>query len=227
MSFDLKVSTLIVGDSFIWRFLKYVDEESGKDVLGKIDRLLNLYREDVNIEFKGKSGGCFEDLRAITLENLVKEKYDVLILMVGGNDIDGNKRNPDMLSNEVSEFTENLIEAELIKYAVITQIIPRDNPRHMSKEVYRAKADKYNLNMERVASLHTRILYWRHIRLGQRRILSDDGIHLNQTGNYMLYHSLKKALAHVIGHLDKGEDCRCSAANDHKRPRAGKKHQKR
>ena len=63
MSFDLQVKIAIVGDSYVPRLLKYIDQESGKDVLGKIDRLFNLYREDVYIEFKGKPGGEFNDLQ--------------------------------------------------------------------------------------------------------------------------------------------------------------------
>ena len=227
MSFDLKVSALIVGDSYIWRLLKYIDEESEKDVLGKIDRLLNIYREDLNIEFKGKSGGNYKDLREISLKAAMEEKFEVLILMIGGNDLDSGKISPEKLAEEVMEFGQSLIEAELVKYVVITQVVPRDKPLHSPKEVYRTRAEQYNDEVEEMASKTERILFWRHVRMNQRRMLGKDGIHLSNVGNYILYHSLKKALAHVINHLEKGQDCMCSATTNTKRPRAGKKHRKR
>ena len=115
MSFDLQVKVVLVGDSYIPKLLKYIDHESGKDVLGKIDRLFNLYREDVYVQFKGKPGGEFKDLQKLALEEIIKNKTDILILMAGGNDIDGGKEDPETVAMEICDFADTLVEAELVK----------------------------------------------------------------------------------------------------------------
>ena len=65
MSFNLQVDIAIVGSSYIFKLLKYIDREGEKDVLGKIDRVFNLYKENINVQFRGKSGGVFKDLQKL------------------------------------------------------------------------------------------------------------------------------------------------------------------
>lgn len=226
MSFDLQVKIAIVGDSYVPRLLKYIDQESGKDVLGKIDRLFNLYREDVYIEFKGKPGGEFNDLQKLALQEIINNKTDVLVLMAGGNDIDGGKKEPDAVARDIVDFAKTLVEADLVKFVIMTQIIARKNPKFSSADVYKNKARDTNKELETRTRGEEKLIYWSHGRLSYRSSNGPDGIHLSEVGNYLLYHSLKRAIAHAINHLAKDEGCGRRQV-EKKRRRAGRIERKR
>ena len=148
--------------------------------------------------------------------------------MAGGNDIDGGNSEPEKVAGEIYDFSKTLIEAGLVKFIIITQVLNREKPKFSHPNVFKEKAMKVNELVENLTRGEERIIYWSHVRLEQRTACGADGVHLSDVGNYLLYYSLKKALAHVLMHLSQDEACRCTRSEEEKkRHRGGKNHHKR
>ena len=209
MSFGMQVKVSVVGDSYIWRLLKYIDDKRAADILGKYDRAFNLYKEDVEITYDHKSGGLFDDLRKLAKKRVMKGDVDILVMMAGGNDIDMGIVDNKQLADDIFELALDLIEADIVKFVLLTQIINREKPRNLTRNQYRQKAEEFIGKINELSQFHPRIIFWRHDRMRTGRPMHEDGVHLNCVGHYLLYNSLKKALAHLFDHLSRSEECQC------------------
>ena len=222
------IRIIIVGDSYVNRLLNYMD---GQQLTrwGIIEEDFCLTNESLNLTYIGRPGGDFKELRELTLVETIREKTDIVVFMAGGNDLDKGQADPIKLASDILEFAKDLQHSELADFASLTQVLERPSPKYSSRVSYAEKADIFNESLQNLANSHENILYWSHCRLNQsRNYFTEDGVHLNEVGNYSLYFSIKKALAHAIGHHNRGEKCRCpSATQDTRRPRGGYNGKKR
>ena len=222
MACEREARILIVGDSYVNHLLKYIDAQQAKS-WGKIDENFCLNRENLEITFIGRSGAEFRTLRELTLVEAVRKKFDVIIFMAGGNDLDKGNADPSKLAYGIVEFASDMCTSELTKFFVPTQVIIRPYPKFSSHSIYADRTNCFNVTLQHHTTSHRNVLYWSHDRLYQgRNYFASDGVHLNDLGQYSLYFSIKKALAHTIGHLRRGEDCECTHIPNTRRSRGGK-----
>ena len=112
MSFGLQVQVAIVGHSYVRRLLNFIDNRSD-DIIGKIDRAFNLYKEDVDVTYEYKSGGQFKDIKKLAQKRVMRGDVDILVMMAGGNDIEVTA-DIKQLADDAFDISMDLIEADIV-----------------------------------------------------------------------------------------------------------------
>ena len=106
-SFTNKYNITIAGHSYVkWLEDFIINDEV--DMLGKIDTSFGLYKEDIDVKFHAKPGAQLFQLQC-EAHLMLKTKPDIIILIVGGNDIDGGGANSVELALKVYRFGEYLV----------------------------------------------------------------------------------------------------------------------
>ena len=187
----------------------------------------DLYKENVEVTFCSKGGGKIEDIRRLILSKVINKKYDIIIIVGGGNDLDIKEGHPINTAEKMLEMANEFVTKPfpLVKFVTICQIIQRQKTRRLALSEFQENVKIYNSNMLASCKQNSSLIFWSHPRINNSRTaLEADGVHLNNKGNFLLYHSLKKSLAHTIDHLIHNTGCNCEAENPNptSRARAGK-----
>lgn len=122
---------------------------------------------------------------------------EYVIIQVGSNDICNN-------SLDIHTIVTGIYDAAMYalvggaRRVIISQLLPRANPH------YNIKAASVNALLEhKVAEeMETAIVCWRHAGLQnpQMDVLKPDGVHLNDTGLYRYFRSLRGAIIYMLNH---------------------------
>ena len=95
----------------------------------------DIYREELEVIYKYKSGGTIDDVKDMILDLLVKKgkKIDVIIIIAGGNDLDQEQPmgDPMKVAGRMKELVKELTTRPypLVQLVTICQIIARESIR--------------------------------------------------------------------------------------------------
>lgn len=195
---------LFVGHSILVRLFSFllnnIDSRCKQD--------FNL-REEFKIVKKCHSGLSFKKISRIyggsiekLFDNLV---YEMTIIQLGGNDFERFQNRPIKMAKKLVKFAKSLKKIGQTKKIVICHLLPRSegNKRYSlsyKKALkYRSWAKEVNYYLKIFAS--HKFIIWNHqqnFSTFRRSCFLNDGIHLSNHGNLLLYKSIRGAILYAL-----------------------------
>ena len=179
-SMPLKV--LVLGHSFVRRL--------ETDIINQVHPVLSpnlgLVNSDVVVQYLGFSGGnifsLLDDPNNRLDATLRAFPADVIVLQIGGNDIDQKEFDILLHKASVRHLIFRLQELYQVKKVVICGIFPRFKLRMVKLDVYHEKKEKINLDFNLEFFHDPQIHFWRHGSglMSNRDLFRRDGVHLNE-----------------------------------------------
>lgn len=119
----------------------------------------------------------------------------LVILHVGGNDVDSVGLSPQRVGAQLVDFARELVEFG-VSQVVICQLIKRAKWRHFSPEDGTTRVAVVNTFIQAECAGDHHISFWKHKGFWnpRNRIFMRDGVHFNDLGNFKLYRSFRGAL---------------------------------
>ena len=189
---------LMIGHSFVRHLKDFIDKGITEN------HEFDIKTDRISTRYIGIPGGRASDIYSIINSQIRRQKSLLAILLIGGNDISDTRTNPGRTADTIMDTARALIRKGF-KYVVVSQIIPRNTGEHFINRMIEC-----NLRLIALCSIEDQIIFWAHQRVNRNpNIHSRDRTHLNETGNRLLYRSLKNALSHTLAHHRENEPCRC------------------
>ena len=181
---------------------------------------MKLRKVGCRLRFAGRGGRRIteaEEMRQ-AFDDVRTERPDVLLIMIGGNDIDFDTEAGEIAS-AIEVFASRCVWSFGIRQVIVCKVMPRFKaPRRLLRAVprferrqwetdyfamYKSKAREINRLL--ACSLRSRnVRFWDHSGKFKantcRHKYESDGIHLNDRGHWHLYKSLRGA---IISALDR------------------------
>ena len=160
----------------------------------------NFGLSEVEISYLGVRGG-----RVATFKNKLDEVArlapDIIIMHLGGNDLESD-RPPQQVGMELYELAKDYKKLG-VKHVTVCKIIRRAQWRHLSVNEGNARVIIINEFLSAVCDGYREIYSWRHRGLWQpdNGIFREDGVHLNDLGNYKLYKCMRGAVIRAFRSL--------------------------
>ncbi|CAC5423238.1 unnamed protein product [Mytilus coruscus] len=195
----VKHNVLVLGHSFVARL--------GNDV----SRIPSL-RPDFEIDqavvhclgFRGGVvGHLIEDTSGKLHHELHTFRPEMVILQIGGNDID-NKQNyhPQVYMESVKHFITKLQTVYQVQKVVLCEIFPRRKVRQTDVDFYNEEKDMLNRELDSHYSVRhpsPGVVFWYH-RGGitsSEGYFDKHGVHLNDEGTKRFYFSIRRAIGSI------------------------------
>ena len=196
--FSLRFKVAIAGHSYV-KWLHQFILHDNVDLIGKIDTCFGIYKEDVEVEFHPLPGATLFELKCKT-HAILKNNPDIMIIIIGGNELDRAIAEPCELAREVYAYGEYLV-SKGVKYVSFMQVVERNTNKDFG-----VRSELYNSRMRAMTRESPWIRLWDLRRIGLKD-LRPDGVHLNNRGNYFLYNGIKSCIRHAISHIADGTPC--------------------
>ncbi|CAC5405857.1 unnamed protein product [Mytilus coruscus] len=190
---------LILGHSFIKRlFMKIIHTWDSKLVQN-----LNVREAGVRTRFLGFPGGnisrLLKDEHHRIRREILKYPPDIVVLQIGGNDLDCEKFNLHVYISNVVSFINILQGTYGEKKVVVCEIFGRLSLRIPTHVYHYGKQfiDQYfYLQFEN----HPTVNFWFHRSrlVAQDKLFLSDGVHLNVEGTRRFFRSLRGAVLNAI-----------------------------
>ena len=183
---------MILGHSFVRRL--HCDLERQFDGRAKKDFDLST----VNVRLFGTGGRTVAKINNFDLKTVARFSPDVVILEIGTNDL--SNKPPETVGSEIDDLAVKLINDFSVRVVGICSVIPR------ADQNFSDKAELLNRYLSVVVD-NPRVFTWRHKGLYApgHSVLSDDGVHLNPHGQYLLYRSYRGAVLKALKILNQLE----------------------
>lgn len=194
MSAHTSPRILVLGHSFVWRMNKFITETT----FPCVDRHFHL-TDAVPISFHGIGGRTVDSLRASDLHAVSAFNPTVIILEIGSNDLcDPNSAAPEIAAN-ILRLIQILHFQYRVPYIIFSQVLRRRRPPHMTP-AYNNRVPHLNNAVRHLLRQVPFASIWFHTDLLRAKVnvFLQDGVHFNQIGNHLLYHSYQKA---ILRHL--------------------------
>ena len=196
---EIDRTVVILGHSYVRRLKEFIDAGTYT-----VDHEFNIQNKKIDVRYISIPGAKTQTIQDIVDDMFYKKRF-LIILMIGGNDLDGSKGEPGITADKIIHIAKDL-QKRGTKYVIISQIIQRDKGMYVNEKI-----DECNLRLTVLCSLEDKIIFWAHPRInGVRKYLLGDKTNLNQRGNYILYRGLRNGIIHVLKHCENGEPCCCS-----------------
>ena len=179
---------LVLGDSHVYWLERFANDQNLPGTTMRISE----------IRLEGIRGGGIESVKQVRITNLIRAfAPDIVVLHVGGNDIDGHKA-PQLIGMRLYELAKSLI-ARGVRHVIICQIVRRQKWRHFSPEQGAMAAVAANEFLAAVCDGCADISFWKHKGLWSsvRPVFRLDGVHYNELGNYKLFRSVRGAILYA------------------------------
>ena len=126
---------------------------------------------------------------------------DIVILQVGGNDIDSRDFNLIIFMNNFEHLLRILLEQgvqQIIVMKIFHRLVCRTSPA-----LYTARRSQVNFAVSQLVSksYDSSVVFWNPKRVCQVHCLSGDGIHLPKSKQKAYYYDLKRAVLYVTRRL--------------------------
>ena len=149
------------------------------------------------VSFYTKRGGRVADFapRHAT-EKIRKLLPDIVILCIGGNDIDSRDVNhkPQAVGMKVFQLASSLIRIGVNQVGVC-QVLPRKKWRKLLRGEGDRAVEIINEFLHAACENHPNIFFWKHVSWkNSREFLREDGVHLTVAGNKKLFRSVRGAI---------------------------------
>ena len=185
---DSRDFALVLGDSHVYWLGRFVANSmvrfgSGPDFMG----------DNCRIRFNGFRGGSVDSLERVT-SLLAAGIPRVIILAIGGNDIDSVTDHPLLVGMRVFELAKSLVSRG-VERVVVTQVVHRQSFRHLSVAEGSRRVVAINEFLAVVCATE-HIRFWKHKGMWNSPLLMfrGDGVHFNDLGNYKLWRSVRGAV---------------------------------
>ena len=187
----------IVGHSFVWRLEEFMKRRQDKDE--------NFGMHTRKVKCFGTSGLNMRKVHTVE-EKVMEYDPDVLVLVIGDNDVDNPRMHLRGLAALIVNFA-NTIRRDVMVPVIISMLMPR-YPGIYFNDSYNQRAIQVNQGLveEIESGCFKNISLWRHKFVafpennpekywGTRCFFKEDGVHLNDDGNCRLYKSFRKLLS--------------------------------
>ncbi|VDI68230.1 Hypothetical predicted protein [Mytilus galloprovincialis] len=198
----MSTRVLVLGHSFIKRLHRGILNRWYPNLV----QHLNLRQAGVIVRLLGLSGGnidiLLKDKQNRARKAMLKFPPDIVILQIGGNDLDVVTFDMSGYMEKVCQFIGILQTTYLVKKVVLCEIFPRIKLRKKEICPYVYHHGKYLIDQYFYLSLadHPSVNFWYHkSRLtAQKKLFLFDGIHLNVEGTRRFFKSHCGAVMSVL-----------------------------
>lgn len=181
---------LVLGHSFVWRLAQFAAESS-------LPCVATNFRLSMapTVQFYGIGGRTITKLRQFDLPVVAQFNPTVIILDIGSNDICNPHHNVKDLATNIFHLVQTFHFLYHVQHIFVGQIMPRKSPPVMSPP-YNTRVSYLNDCLHHSLKNAPFATFWFHptILRSKTSVFLPDGVHLNSTGNHLLYHSYQKAL---------------------------------
>lgn len=191
---------VIAGTSHVRRLRDAIDE--GSDPAFEAHFGLS----QISTDFVCGGGWGLEDI-VRHQSQILRSKPHVLVLQVGSNDICSADCCPLIIADALLDTACHLQQCGNISSVIVCHLLPRSlgvyMPTAEAVSAYTLARVKFNQFIDVVASDYTKVKVWKHKKLFNpiQEVLLSDGVHLNTSGQYKFYKSLRGAILFALGHF--------------------------
>lgn len=198
-------SVLLLGHSYVHRLADFVRASQNPQV--EHDFGLNSHFLDkFNVSFHGIGGARVATIHSDVHTILAQYSayYDVVVLQLGGNDINRNS-NAELIAHDIVNLAVDINATGRVNQVVVSQLFFREKPRC---DVYNAVAYDVNGHLVRTlgkASYRKQgMSFWKHRGFSRPEFTTShrDGVHLNADGQWKFYQSVKSAFIQGVKRAD-------------------------
>lgn len=189
-----KPKVLILGHSFVRRFAAFIAQSVDKRVKNNLD-----LSESAQIALQGVGGRTVDKINVFDLQRVRKVQPDIVILEIGSNDLCPRDAKPEIVGSKIETLVQHLHAHFNVRFIVVCRTVaraacPRDNPS------YNDRVALLNQYLDVVLEAIPFAEFWRHkgLRKPNVSVLSKDGVHLNNRGQYALYRSYRGAILYAL-----------------------------
>ena len=182
-----RVRVLVMGHSYVHWLERFAADQS------KLPNSRNLLFDQCDVVYIGVRGATVDKLRSQSnLREVRRLSPDVVILHVGGNDIDQGVA-PQMIGMQVYQLARELIRLD-IKRVIVCQVIRRNQWRHLVYDEGVKSVSDINEFLMAACDGDYGVSFWKH----RSELFRQDGVHLNELGNIKFIKSIKGAILQAI-----------------------------
>ena len=186
---------LILGHSFVKRL--FSDIKTGFDA--RVDVNLAL-QGTVLVQWHGTGGRTVAKLRAFDLCKVHSSSPDIIILEVGTNDL--SNLAPETVGSAIEELVQLFLRDFSVQVVGVCYVISR-GISHPDASLFDQRAQVLNQYLSVVLGDVPNVFCWRHVPFNHpaKDFYLADGVHLNSSGQYLLYRSYRGAVLKAVSLL--------------------------
>ena len=193
-----RTKVLVMGHSYVHWLERFAADQDKMPGAGS--RTLKFH--DCDVAYMGVRGATVDSLRTqAVLREVRRTSPDVVILHVGGNDIDAKSRlSPQLIGMRLYEMARDMIKHAGVLRVIVCQVVRRNRWRHLSYDEGAGRVSDINEFLLAVCDGEKGVSFWKHRGLWQAGsdIFRKDGVHLNDLGNRKLLKSIRGAILLAI-----------------------------
>lgn len=195
MAFHSVPKVLILGHSFVKRLNS--DLRSGFDSRASHDFMLN---GTASVCLHGIGGRTVPKLCSFDLPFVRRHSPDIVILEIGTNDLSFS--NPEVVGSAIEDLVNLLFDQFSVCAVGVCHTIPRGRS-YVQADKFFERARLLNHYLDVVLEPLPNTFCWRHSNFSSpdKSFYLDDGVHLNPTGQYLLYRSYRGAILRALSSL--------------------------
>ena len=185
-------TVMTIGHSYIRRLMQFCKQNNLQ---------VNFNIPWINGIMFGKGGARLENIQQGDVNRLIEmNSSEVVLLQIGGNDIDSNLFNYiKRFIVRLEKFLRDLMDKG-VKQIVLMKLFHRDRCR-VSPATYRARRALLNLAFKlltKKAEFQQNVVVWNLKRCMLRKYLGSDRIHLSQNRMKSYFYDLKRTALHAL-----------------------------
>lgn len=190
-------TVLVLGHSFVRRLREDLDAQFDKRASSNFHLPASGY-----VILHGTGGRTVDKLRKYDLTFVQTNKPDIIILEIGTNDL--SHLAPEVVGSKIEELAHLLRDQYKVRVVGVCQVIGRNVPHSQDPDHgFNAKAALLRQYLSVVLADEPGIFLWTHREFCRcdRILLSPDGVHCNDKGQYSLYRSYRGAILKALSLL--------------------------
>lgn len=186
---------LILGHSFVRRLSsdlsRCFDLRAGKDF---------KLQGTASVCLHGVGGRTVATLRSFDLHVIRRLSPDIVILEIGTNDL--SRFPPEVVGSAIEELVQFLLEQFSVRVVGVCHVIPR-GVSYANSSLFLERVLVLHKYLEVVLDSCSKVFCWRHREFSHpaKDFYLPDGVHLNPSGQYLLYRSYRGAILHALSLL--------------------------
>lgn len=186
---------LILGHSFVRRLSS--DLSRGFDPRAFKDFKL---QGTASVSLHGVGGRTVASLRSFDLHVISRLAPDIVILEIGTNDL--SRLAPEVVGSAIEDLVQFLLDRFSVRVVGVCLVIPR-GASHVNSSWFFEHTLVLHKYLEVVLELFPQVFCWRHRDFTHpaKDFYLPDGVHLNPSGQFLLYRSYRGAILRAISML--------------------------
>ena len=199
MSVNPALKILVLGDSHVYWLGAFGDAVGSRACL----RDFTVGVQPCAVKFMGLRGGSVTSIRSPeVMSRVCAYQPDVVILSLGGNDLDKRYANTEAVTANLQLLMMELLAIGAQRVAVC-QLVRRRKWHNFSYDVGCARVQQVNEWVAEFCKRTEGVFYWRHKRIwnSTRDMFRSDGVHMSDIGNYRLFRSIRGVIIKAVGQV--------------------------